>query len=425
MNSRFDYTILNAIENAVRTVKAAPLLLGSTSTGSGGPVGGFVGYLPQNKVSYDQDELAYSGLPYSGISLTDNLAHIRYRLDAVESGGGGGGASSFLDLNDTPTTYSGQVGKALVVNLTEDGLEFDSIGGTPAGGTNAVQINVGGVFAADNEFEYTVGGQIVTLGGKAATVEGSHYLSWSDIGVAFHNIASWGAGYYSSIRGIMARGTKASPTAAQANDVAMRFRGSAYDGVGAVLSAATGAELKFVASENQSASNHGMRAEIYTTPNGSTTEGLAATFGQDKSLTVVGAVSGSNLSGTNTGDQLFANYLPFGVYANISPFSGDAYPYSATIDRNMDFVKWSQGVFVVTTNNGSNYWNIRLINRGTGATIATLNTSAGAPDTALLLTASALGSFTTSANSVYMYCFKTGSPGLIYVFGPTLEVKIT
>lgn len=38
--------------------------------------------------------------------------------------------SSFLDLSDTPSSYSGEAGNAVIVNATEDGLEF----GTAAGG---------------------------------------------------------------------------------------------------------------------------------------------------------------------------------------------------------------------------------------------------------------------------------------------------
>jgi len=89
---------------------------------------------------------------------------------------------------------------------------------------------------------------------------------------------------------------------------------------------ATGAEIKFVATENQSATNHGMKAEIWTTPDASTTEALAATFGQDKSLAVVGSVTGSNLSGTNTGDQ---------------PYKVDAAD-EATLRQRMDGLTYSQ-----------------------------------------------------------------------------------
>lgn len=46
--------------------------------------------------------------------------------------GGGGGAGTWLQLNDTPSSYSGQSGKAPRVKGTEDGLEFY----TPAGDTD-------------------------------------------------------------------------------------------------------------------------------------------------------------------------------------------------------------------------------------------------------------------------------------------------
>ena len=44
-----------------------------------------------------------------------------------QSGGGGGGA--FTDLTDTPASYAGQSGKAVVVNGTSDGLEFTALSG--------------------------------------------------------------------------------------------------------------------------------------------------------------------------------------------------------------------------------------------------------------------------------------------------------
>lgn len=84
----------------------------------------------------------------------------------------------------------------------------------------------------------------------------------------------------------MARGTKGTPTAAQADDIGMRYRGSAYDGTGTVLNSATGAEIRFIANENQDATHHGMRAEIWTTPNGSTTESKAFTINADGTVNI-------------------------------------------------------------------------------------------------------------------------------------------
>ena len=85
MNSRFDYTVLDAINNAFRASKAAPLNLGGTASGGGGPIGGIVGYLDQGRLSYDSIEDATASTPLSGMSVRDNLNHIRYRLYDLET----------------------------------------------------------------------------------------------------------------------------------------------------------------------------------------------------------------------------------------------------------------------------------------------------------------------------------------------------
>lgn len=45
-------------------------------------------------------------------------------VDPDAGGGGGGGASSFLQLTDTPSNYTGQAGKVVVVNGSANGLAF-------------------------------------------------------------------------------------------------------------------------------------------------------------------------------------------------------------------------------------------------------------------------------------------------------------
>jgi hypothetical protein len=95
---------------------SAPLNLGGSSGtggGSGTPVGGIFGQLIQSKVAYDTSELAYPGLPSSGVSIIDNLAHIRYDIDQLESLVGSGiVASGYWERADThiyPTTISDKV----------------------------------------------------------------------------------------------------------------------------------------------------------------------------------------------------------------------------------------------------------------------------------------------------------------------------
>lgn len=87
--SRYEDKLLEYFDNVSRYMRIQPTILGgyaSSEGGSGGaPPGGFVGYLPQARVSYDTTEAAISGVPASGMSLVDNLNKIRYRITVLES----------------------------------------------------------------------------------------------------------------------------------------------------------------------------------------------------------------------------------------------------------------------------------------------------------------------------------------------------
>jgi len=177
--SQYDYNFFEYFANLERKLKVAPLNLGGiigSGGGGGAPPGGFIGMLPQTRVTYDLSENALSGFisanPYdaSGVlisaSLLDNLNHIRYRLEVLEGGGGstgvdiynedvlvlsnitvldfhgaesvtyiGGGevevdvSKSYLTLTDTPNTYTGEGNKIASVKGDESGMEFITISG--------------------------------------------------------------------------------------------------------------------------------------------------------------------------------------------------------------------------------------------------------------------------------------------------------
>jgi len=96
--SKYDTTFFGYFENLKRSLRAMPLNLGGVvatgGSGWGGPPGGFLGFLPQGRVSYDRLELALSGFmsasPYNpsgyliSASLIDNLNRIRYRIAVLE-----------------------------------------------------------------------------------------------------------------------------------------------------------------------------------------------------------------------------------------------------------------------------------------------------------------------------------------------------
>jgi hypothetical protein len=83
----FETQLFQYLENLKNNIRIQPLYLGGTGSllgGSGGPPGGFIGYLPQTRISYDYSEIAASSIPISGMSLWDNLNHIRYRIQILE-----------------------------------------------------------------------------------------------------------------------------------------------------------------------------------------------------------------------------------------------------------------------------------------------------------------------------------------------------
>jgi len=87
----FESTLFSYIENVKNQILSKPLLLGgvaSSGGGTGGPPGGYTGYLPQTRIAYDYTEAAVEGFVSSGVSILDNLNHIRYRLSQLESGSG-------------------------------------------------------------------------------------------------------------------------------------------------------------------------------------------------------------------------------------------------------------------------------------------------------------------------------------------------
>lgn len=141
--SKFDISFFEYFAALERKIRLTPLNLGGvigSGGGGGGPPGGYIGLLPQSRVTYDTTEAEILGFisenPYdaSGTlvsgSLVDNLNHIRYRIAALEGGGvpSGDWVTEFIDLTDTPATYAGEANKVVSVKGDESGLEFTSAG---------------------------------------------------------------------------------------------------------------------------------------------------------------------------------------------------------------------------------------------------------------------------------------------------------
>lgn len=83
----YETQIFAILENLKRDIKTQPLILGSSPTTSGtggGPPGGIIGHLRQDKVSFDVIEAEDFTIPVSGMSLVTNLNRIRYRIAQLE-----------------------------------------------------------------------------------------------------------------------------------------------------------------------------------------------------------------------------------------------------------------------------------------------------------------------------------------------------
>lgn len=134
----------------------------------------------------------------------------------------------------------------------------------------------------------------------------------ADTGVGFHVIGADGSvtGFEADSFGTVARytlrranGTAATPTAILSGDQIGSFNARGYYVTGGPAYSGIQASLAPTATQNWTSTTLGTKWIVNVTPNNSATLTVAATFDQDLSLTVVGNISGANLSGTNTGDQ--------------------------------------------------------------------------------------------------------------------------
>lgn len=148
-----------------------------------------------------------------------------------------------------------------------------------------------------------------------------------------HVLWSFGTSVASFITGIIARGTKASPTAAQSGDIMLKLRGRAHDGAGF---GNTSAEIRVgVLSETHGSTAHGTQIEFYTTPNTTTTLTKALTIGSDGSLkngagteyqtaasiqltAQVAAIGSTNIAATNTAGLYRVSYYLEDTTADIT-----------------------------------------------------------------------------------------------------------
>jgi hypothetical protein len=358
MRNTFDYAILDAINNAFKTIKASPLILGGVSSsggGAGGPPGGIIGLLPQYRVAYDTDEFAMSGFVQPGAfdedgdlvsgSLLDNLNHIRWRIQELELGsGGGGGASTFLDLTDTPNDYSTFSGYIVAVKGTEDGLEFiPSVGGggTPGGSDTEIQFNDGGSFGGDSEFVWDKVDKVLGIGDPSIlpNITPDHAFWITGDGVSPSQFMSgYGSGIAPYMTFMKADGSGASPTNIKNNMVIGRIRGRGYEGSNWTD---TRMEIRFVADGDWSTGDTPTRIEIYTVPDGSATMSLVMTLRSDGNVNIGSGkqylVNGSQHTHTEKEDVSNKATTIDGNEADTAKYPSTSAVYDFALERDDNF----------------------------------------------------------------------------------------
>lgn len=171
-----EHVVLDFIESGVRTMKTTPLNLGGVSGaggGVGGPPGGFIGQLPQTRVGYDETEAATLSTPASGVSLVDNLNHIRFRLDTLED------ESSALIVDDWD-------GSPTVTNVDHITFSGGATVSELSAGHVLVQITASG--GSGTPFSGTPNSVVLTDGAGALTT-----LPWLKYGISTEDYIEFGA----------------------------------------------------------------------------------------------------------------------------------------------------------------------------------------------------------------------------------------
>jgi hypothetical protein len=137
----YETQIFAILENLKRDIKTQPLILGSSPTTSGtggGPPGGIIGHLRQDKVSFDVIEAEDFTIPASGMSLVTNLNRIRYRIAQLEDNP----VAVNITVLENGTIISSGVEQINFVNAgvveTVPGSVTVTCSGTGGGGTTTV-----------------------------------------------------------------------------------------------------------------------------------------------------------------------------------------------------------------------------------------------------------------------------------------------
>jgi hypothetical protein len=204
-----DYMGAAARKNALQILKLGGYA--GADGGTGGPVGGFTGYLPQGRVAFDTTESESSYYPTtvisgetvpSGATLVHNLNRIRKRIADLEAGGNG------LEIQEAGVTISSDASvinfaSGATVTVTTSGVDVTISGGgggdpldphnTKYGYQALASIDYEGggeyntAIGVNSQYSNTTGGENVSLGEESlySLTEG-----WDNVAIGYEALYS-------------------------------------------------------------------------------------------------------------------------------------------------------------------------------------------------------------------------------------------
>jgi collagen type VII alpha len=148
----------------------------------------------------------------------------------------------------------------------------------------------------------------------------------------------------------------------------------------------------------------------------------------DTGVSVSGSSGGSGalaVSGKVTADAT-SQLIPFSSFLSLasSISASPSYPYGTTIDSNATITRWSESAMVDSGNNGSNYWTVAIGRSDTGGTLGSFNTSTYSSGVWYRYSSGTISvAITTDMRALFISVTKTGSPGGINLYGPSVYAK--
>ena len=111
---------------------------------------------------------------------------------------------------------------------------------------------------------------------------------------------------------------------------------------------------------------------------------------------------------------LLVNYLPFAAYLHSGQLTtSPSYTLACPIDRSLTLLSYGLSLYVFTTNDANNYWNVELLTWPGGTLLNAIDTSGISANTwtSFVDTSFSQAAVTTSDIALMIRCTKAGTPG--------------